>query len=142
VFDRLGDELDTVQRGLSADPNALSSSASSGPSAESAILINSLRDVIRTQATEMEKLQAQLKDLAASSSIELKDLHTRIADLEVALEEAQGNKRDVEKEQEDLLVLLDEMSTKRRRDKARMREAGLGVSEDEGEDDGDDDGEE
>ncbi|KAG6382152.1 hypothetical protein JVT61DRAFT_797 [Boletus reticuloceps] len=129
----------TVQRGLSADPNALSSSASSGPSAESAMLINSLRDVIRTQATEMDKLQAQLKDLTASTSAE--DPHTRIADLEVALEEAQGNKRDVEKEQEDLLVLLDEMSTKRRRDKARMREAGLGVSEDEGEDDGDDDGE-
>lgn len=46
----------------------------------------------------------------------------------------------MEKEQEDLLVLLDEMSTKRRRDKVRMREAGLEVSEDEGEDDGDDEG--
>jgi hypothetical protein len=57
------------------------------------------------------------------------------------LEEAVGKKKDVEKEQEDLLVLLDEMSTKRRRDKARMREAGLEVSEDEGEDD-DDEGEE
>lgn len=51
-----------------------------------------------------------------------------------------GKERDVEKEQEDLLVLLDEMSTKRRRDKARMREAGLEVSEDEGEDDVDEEG--
>lgn len=52
----------------------------------------------------------------------------------------EGKERDVEKEQEDLLVLLDEMSTKRRRDKARMREAGLEVSEDEGEDDVDEEG--
>ena len=57
------------------------------------------------------------------------------------MEETEGKKKDVEKEQEDLLVLLDEMSTKRRRDKPRMREAGLEVSEDEGED-GDDEGEE
>ena len=53
------------------------------------------------------------------------------------MEEAQGKKREVEKE--DLLVLLDEMSTKRRRDKARMREAGLEVSEDEGEEEADED---
>ena len=54
------------------------------------------------------------------------------------MEEAQGKKREVEKEQEDLLVLLDEMSTKRRRDKARMQEAGLEVSEDEGEEEEED----
>jgi len=105
------------------------------------MLISSLRDVIRTQATEVDTLQAQLQDLTTSSSAQLKDFHVRIAHLEAALEEAVGKKKDVEKEQEDLLVLLDEMSTKRRRDKARMREAGLEVSEDEGEDD-DDEGEE
>ncbi|KAG8220521.1 hypothetical protein J3R82DRAFT_3224 [Butyriboletus roseoflavus] len=106
----------TVQRGLSVDPNALSSSASSssGPNAESAMLISSLRDVIRTQATEMDTLKAQLKDVTTSSSAQLKDLHARIADLEATLENVEGNKKDVEKEQEDLLVLLDEMSTKRR----------------------------
>lgn len=37
----------------------------------------------------------------------------------------------MEKEQEDLLVLLDELSTKRKRDKALMRQAGLEVSDDE-----------
>lgn len=36
-----------------------------------------------------------------------------------------------EKEQEDLLVLLEELSTKRKKDKARMREAKLDVSDDE-----------
>ena len=129
------------------------------------MLISSLRDVIRTQATEIDTLQAQLKGLTTSSSAQvrrrafhhghdpfffcdgtdaskqLEDLHVRIATLEAVLEETEGKKKDVEKEQEDLLVLLDEMSTKRRRDKARMREAGLEVSEDEGED-GDDEGEE
>lgn len=36
------------------------------------MLISSLRDVIRTQATEMDMLQAQLKDLTASSSVQVR----------------------------------------------------------------------
>lgn len=51
--------------------------------------------------------------------------------------EAERAKRaEVEKEQEDLLVLLDELSGKRTRDKQRMREQGMEVSEDEDEDEG------
>ncbi|KAG9312335.1 hypothetical protein JVU11DRAFT_7651 [Chiua virens] len=130
-----------VQRGLSTDPNALSSSASStsGPSPETAMLIDSLRDVIRTQATEIDTLQVRLKDLTTSSSTQFRDLEVRILDFKAALEETEGKKKEVEKEQEDLLVLLDEMSTKRRRDKTRMREAGLEVSEDEGEEEDEED---
>lgn len=37
----------------------------------------------------------------------------------------------MEKEQEDLLVFLEEISGKRKRDKRRLRELGEGVSEDE-----------
>jgi intracellular protein transport protein USO1 len=44
----------------------------------------------------------------------------------------QEKKKEQEKEQEDLLVFLEEMSEKRKRDKATMRTAGLEVSEDEG----------
>jgi hypothetical protein len=40
----------------------------------------------------------------------------------------------VEKEQEDLLVLLDELSGKRANDKQRMKEQGMEVSEDEDDD--------
>lgn len=40
----------------------------------------------------------------------------------------------MEKEQEDLLVLLDEMSGKRKAYKARLRQAGEEVSEDEDDD--------
>lgn len=49
------------------------------------------------------------------------------------LESTKEAKKDADKEQEDLLVFLEELSGKRRRDKQRMREAGLDVSEDEGE---------
>jgi len=57
------------------------------------------------------------------------------------LQASEDKKREIEKEQEDLLVLLDDMSTKRKRDKQRMKEAGMDVSEDEGDnDDEDDDG--
>ncbi|KIJ15660.1 hypothetical protein PAXINDRAFT_11773 [Paxillus involutus ATCC 200175] len=130
----------TVQRGLSTDPNASSSSSSSsGPSAESAMLISSLRDVIRTQAQELDTLQAKLKELSTSSASQIKDLETHVADLVSSLQDSEDKKKDVEKEQEDLLVLLDDMNTKRRRDKERMREAGLEVSEDEEDEDIDED---
>ncbi|KAF9235255.1 hypothetical protein BU15DRAFT_65006 [Melanogaster broomeanus] len=113
----------TVQRGLNADPSALPSS-STGPDAESAMLISSLRDVIRRQAQEIEALQGKLRDLSTSTSNQ--------PTWNPPLQESEGRKKEVEKEQEDLLVLLDETSTKWSRDKERMREAGLEVSEDEG----------
>jgi hypothetical protein len=50
------------------------------------------------------------------------------------LKGSEEKRKEVEKEHEDLLVLLDEISSKRRTDKARLREAGLAVSEDEGDD--------
>lgn len=50
--------------------------------------------------------------------------------------------KEAEKEQEDLLVFLEELSTKRRRDKERLRKLGQEVSEDEGEGEGGDDDEE
>ena len=154
------------------DPNASTSALSSGlfflsdlcvcpadtspgQSPESAMVISSLREVIRTQAGEIDALKAKVKDLSSTSSQvrplsffsarltprQVQDLHVRIAAMEAALEESEGKKRDVEKEQEDLLVLLDEMSTKRRRDKARMREVGLEVSEDEGDEESDEEDE-
>jgi len=57
--------------------------------------------------------------------------------LEAALEAERTKRAEVEKEQEDLLVLLDELSNKRAKDKQLMKEQGMEVSEDE-DDDGDD----
>ena len=51
----------------------------------------------------------------------------------------QQKKGEAEKEQEDLLVFLEELSTKRRRDKEKMKQAGLEVSDDEGEEEEDGD---
>lgn len=69
------------------------------------------------------------------------ELQERISALSSELEALQKKHGETEKEQEDLLILLDELSTKRRRDKERLRAAGAEVSEDEdadGEDDGED----
>ncbi len=57
--------------------------------------------------------------------------------MEAALEAERTKRAEVEKEQEDLLVLLDELSNKRAKDKQLMKEQGMEVSEDE-DDDGDD----
>ena len=61
--------------------------------------------------------------------------------MEAALQAERTKRAEVEKEQEDLLVLLDELSGKRGKDKQRMKEQGLEVSEDE-DDDGEGDDEE
>ena len=51
--------------------------------------------------------------------------------MKATIEEEKQKRADAEKEQEDLLVLLNELSKKRKADKARLRDAGLEVSEDE-----------
>ncbi|TCD69596.1 hypothetical protein EIP91_007018 [Steccherinum ochraceum] len=129
----------TVQRGISADPNALS--PTSGPNAESAMLISSLRDVVQKQSQEIDSLKAQLKaaSAAATDRSAFDDLQNQFSTLQVTYDADVEKRKEVEKEQEDLLVLLDELNAKRSRDKQRMREAGLEVSEDEGEDDDEDD---
>jgi hypothetical protein len=66
-------------------------------------------------------------------------LEKQLAELRVTAEDAETRAKETEKEQEDLLVLLDELNGKRARDKQRMRKAGMEVSEDE--DDGDEDDE-
>lgn len=45
--------------------------------------------------------------------------------------EGEKSKEELEKELEDLLILLDELSTKRKNDKKRMRQKGMDVSDDE-----------
>jgi len=62
--------------------------------------------------------------------------------LEAAVEAERAKRAEVEKEQEDLLVLLDELSGKRTMDKERMRERGMEVSEDEDDEGEEEDGEE
>jgi intracellular protein transport protein USO1 len=64
----------------------------------------------------------------------LAELQAQVASLSSELRNSEEKRKDMEKEQEDLLVLLDEVTGKRRRDKARLRDAGHEVSEDEHDD--------
>ncbi|RXW24974.1 hypothetical protein EST38_g885 [Candolleomyces aberdarensis] len=129
-----------TQRAFSTEPDQTSSNTS-GPSAESAMLIASLRDVIRQQSEEMDALQKRLKDATTSQSQEIADLKAQLQKLSSQVQASEDKRKEVEKEQEDLLVLLDETTNKRKKDKERMRKAGLEVSEDEEDDDEDDDDE-
>ena len=70
--------------------------------------------------------------------MQLVDLEKQAVSLKEQLGASEEKRKDVEKEQEDLLVLLDEVTSKRRKDKARLREAGLEVSDDEIEEDDED----
>ncbi|KAG7449889.1 uncharacterized protein BT62DRAFT_963415 [Guyanagaster necrorhizus] len=121
-----------VQRGFSTEPDQLSSS--SGQSAETMVLVASLRETIRKQSEEIAVLQTQLKD-KSSGVDEVVSLKEHVSSLTSQLESSEAKRKEVEKEQEDLLVLLDEVSSKRKRDKERLRGAGLDMSEDEADED-------
>ena len=111
-----------------------------GQNAEAEMLVTSLRTVISQQSDEILSLKTQSAGLQASSASatvsRVQELESDLKSMREAFEVADDRRKDVEKEQEDLLVLLDELNVKRRRDKERMRGAGMDVSEDE--DDGED----
>ena len=69
---------------------------------------------------------------------ELSETKSQLEETKAQLRASEEKRQEVEKEQEDLLVLLDELNAKRRRDKQLMRTAGVDVSEDEEEDGADD----
>lgn len=70
--------------------------------------------------------------------MEVEALLTRVASLQDELGTTQLDKMEADKEQEDLLVLLEELSIKRKRDKLVMRNAKIfEVSSDEDDDDDD-----
>ena len=69
-----------------------------------------------------------------SFAFQRESLQEAFTQLNADLASAQDKQRETEKEHEDLLVYLDEMSSKRRRDKDRLRALGQDVSADEDED--------
>lgn len=142
--------VDTVVKGVAVDPNEAPPTASTytthpfivpiliiliGQNTETEMLVTSLRTVISQQSDEILALKNQLAALQASSvsatATHFEELKSDLKSMREAFEVADDRRKDVEKEQEDLLVLLDELNVKRRRDKERMRGAGMDVSEDE-----------
>ncbi|ELU42002.1 transporter [Rhizoctonia solani AG-1 IA] len=66
-----------------------------------------------------------------SHASQIAALTEKVAETTTELDKVRAQKADSEKEQEDLLVFLEELSSKRKKDKARMKEKGMDVSEDE-----------
>ncbi|KAE9386748.1 hypothetical protein BT96DRAFT_1026103 [Gymnopus androsaceus JB14] len=91
--------------------------------AETAMLISSFQDTLRNNGAKIAALKSELDSLHA------------------ALKTSEEKQKEIEKEQEDLLVLLDEVTVKRKCDKARLHVAGMGVSENEGKEECDEDNE-
>ncbi|KAG9049606.1 hypothetical protein FS837_009806 [Tulasnella sp. UAMH 9824] len=134
----------TIQKSITNDPNSITAEA--GGNIDTAAIITNLKSTISTQQAEIERLQAKLTQVAKEREEERESLNAQVTSLSERLSELSGEveaekekKKEVEKEQEDLLVLLEELNTKRRKDKERMREKGMEVSEDEEEEEGDDD---
>lgn len=82
---------------------------------------------------ELEK--SAEKPAEKGSKKDVKKVEKQLEALRLEVEEERTKREEGEKEHEDLLVLLEELSQKRKADKARMREKGLDVSEGEDEDD-------
>lgn len=98
-------------------------------------------DTLRTQLEEERtKIAASAADESALADVrgESGKAKERIEKLEKEVEEEKVKHGESEKEHEDLLVLLEELSQKRKRDRSRMKEAGLGVSDAEDEEGGED----
>ena len=80
------------------------------------------------EATSLDlrnQLEAAKKSAASAESLQTK--------AEEEIKEERAKREENEKEHEDLLVLLEELSQKRRRDREKMKAKGMDVSEDEDE---------
>jgi DNA repair exonuclease SbcCD ATPase subunit len=87
----------------------------------------------KLRINELEPLDSRVRELEAQLR-KTGDDAKRVQQIEQELEEERSKRQEGEKEHEDLLVLLDELSSKRRKDKVRMKEKGLEVSDGEDED--------
>ncbi|KAJ1306045.1 hypothetical protein OPQ81_010758 [Rhizoctonia solani] len=90
-------------------------------------------------ASKIDQMRKEREEERESHASQIAALTEKVTETTTELDKVRAQKADSEKEQEDLLVFLEELSSKRKRDKARMREKGMDVSEDE---DADGEGEE
>ncbi|KAL7413626.1 p115 like vesicle tethering protein [Mrakia frigida] len=91
---------------------------------------------------ELEAGRVEFEEERSALTEEISSLTLSVSTLTSSLSTAQAKHSEDEKEQEDLLVLLEELSQKRKKDKSRLKEAGLEVSEEEGGDEDEDEDEE
>lgn len=127
---------ETIQN-QAVEINHLKEAAQRGPavqdSPETLALVSSLQDRVQQQQNELNILRSDLDQRTRQFSEEKRAILDQLMSVQGEFNQLQVSKAEADKEQEDLLVFLEELSTKRRRDKDRMRSAGLEVSEDEAE---------
>lgn len=99
---------------------------------ETVALVASLREELSHAHEEEVRYKREGKILSDWLSQKIQ-LVKQIAEAQANFKQLQESKKEADKEQEDLLVFLEELAAKRKRDKERMRVAGMDVSEDEGE---------
>lgn len=120
-------ELDALKKELSAAKTDAANAADKAEKAEKA----AASEKERADKAEAAAKEGGKKKKGKADDAELKQLREQVKKLEADVEEEKSKSAETEKEHEDLLVLLDELSSKRKRDKAAMRDKGLDVSEDE-----------
>ncbi|CDZ98747.1 protein transporter [Phaffia rhodozyma] len=134
----------TIQRSINSAPE--SGSKQNELDADTASLIASLRNQLSIQQTELADAQNELatarKEIEHERTVtqeEIASLSLSVSTLTASLRAADEKNTENTKEQEDLLVLLEELSVKRKKDKERLKTLGETVSEDDDEDEDDDD---
>ena len=81
---------------------------------------------------EVKRRKVKVVEVGDNKKVE--ELEKKLEEIEKSLKEETTKREEGEKEHEDLLVLLEELSQKRKRDKELMEEKGLEVSDAEDED--------
>ncbi|GAA6035143.1 hypothetical protein JCM8097_006386 [Rhodosporidiobolus ruineniae] len=137
----------SVQRAILVDPHATTSATRSTAPGSSEVL-TAMRETIAEQNKELDELRELVRQLQHEREEERNAVQQEVASLSDTIvsmrdqiESLTAAKDDMEREQEDLLVLLEDLSAKRRADKRKLRGMGQQVSEDE-EDEDEDEGEE
>ncbi|GAA6001670.1 hypothetical protein JCM10207_002257 [Rhodosporidiobolus poonsookiae] len=131
----------SVQRAILVDPNATTSNTRSIGEGSTEMLAT-MRSTITDQSKELDELRELVHELQAEREAERATFQHEVASLSdtiVSMREQINTlrleKEEADREQEDLLVLLEDLSAKRREDKRKLREKGVEVSEDEDEED-------
>ncbi|GAA5899956.1 hypothetical protein JCM6882_007011 [Rhodosporidiobolus microsporus] len=134
----------SVQRAILVDPHATSNVTRSAAAPGSSEVLAAMRDTIADQSKELDELRELVHQLQqerdeerTAFQHEVASLSDTIVSMRTTINTLRSEKEEADREQEDLLVLLEDLSQKRRVDKRRLRERGVEVSEDEDDEEGD-----
>lgn len=136
----------SIQQSILIDPVSGVGHGLSAENTQQNETIMNLKKQLAEQSRDIQALEKRVEDLSGQAKepapdlneverlrIENEGLNRQLEGLRQEVDRLTQVQKEAEKEQEDLLVLLEDVTSKRRRDKILMREKGLEVSEDEDE---------